>query len=138
MGTREECEQAQRFYDRLCKSDNVLYSSVSGLYPNRGSNNQYRVYIEIVCKSEKMDIYSDLSESELLIHEPSLRLPLTFTAERDIEEKLFEMYQNDFPCEEYSLECEKRDCCECSSYREEFEEHRDEYIQWLKVKGVIV
>ncbi len=59
MGTREECEQAQRFYDRIGKGENILHSSVSGLYPNRGSNNQYRVYVEIVCKSEKMDIFGD-------------------------------------------------------------------------------
>lgn len=59
MGTREECEQAQRFYESLGSWDNVLYSSVSGLYPNRGSNNQYRVYVEIVCKPEKIDIYGD-------------------------------------------------------------------------------
>ncbi|MDE7107176.1 MAG: hypothetical protein K2O39_02515 [Clostridiales bacterium] len=59
MGTREECEQAQRFYTQLSKGDNVLSSSVSELYPNRGSTNQFRVYIEIVCKSEKMDIYCD-------------------------------------------------------------------------------
>ena len=59
MGTREECEQAQRFYERLGRGDNVLYSTVSGLYPNRGSNNQFRVYVETVCKSEKIDVYGD-------------------------------------------------------------------------------
>lgn len=58
-GTREECEQAQRFYGHLGKGDNVLYSSVSGLYPNRGSNNQFRVYVEIVCKSEQINIYGE-------------------------------------------------------------------------------
>lgn len=59
MGTRAECEQAQCFYRHLSQADNVLSSSVSGLYPNRGSTNQYRVYIEIVCKSEKIDLYGD-------------------------------------------------------------------------------
>lgn len=59
MGTAEECKQAQCFYTALGKSDNVISSSVSGLYPNRGSTNQYRVYIEIVCKSEKIDLYGD-------------------------------------------------------------------------------
>lgn len=59
MGTREECEQAQRFYRILAKGENVISSSVSGLYPNRGSTNQYRVYVEIVCKSEKIDIYGE-------------------------------------------------------------------------------
>ncbi len=37
----------------------MLYSTVSGLYPNRGTNNQFRVYVEIVCKSEKIDVYGD-------------------------------------------------------------------------------
>lgn len=59
MGTREECEQAQRFYTSLSKGENIVYSSVSGLYANRGSTNQFRVYIEIVCKSEKMDLYGE-------------------------------------------------------------------------------
>lgn len=59
MGTREECEQAQHFYTQLSKGDNVISSSVSGLYPNRGSTNQYRVYVEILCKSEKMNIYCE-------------------------------------------------------------------------------
>lgn len=59
MGTREECEQARRFYSHLADGENTEFASVSGLYPNRGSTNQYRVYIEIVCKSEKSDIYGD-------------------------------------------------------------------------------
>ena len=59
MGTREECEQAQRFYKHLSNAENVLYGSVSALYANRGSNNLYRVYVEIVCKSEKIDIFSN-------------------------------------------------------------------------------
>lgn len=59
MGTVDECTQAQRFYTMLGKSENIAYVSVSGLYPNRGSTNQYRVYIEIVCKSEKIDLYGE-------------------------------------------------------------------------------
>ena len=59
MGTREECEQARRFYEHLGRGNNILHSTVSGLYPNRGSNNQFRVYVEIVCKSEKIDLYCD-------------------------------------------------------------------------------
>lgn len=59
MGTREECEQARRFYEHLGRGNNILHSTVSGLYPNRGSNNQFRVYVEIVCKSEKIDLYGD-------------------------------------------------------------------------------
>ena len=59
MGTKAECEQAQRFYETFGKGENVNYCSVSGLYPNRGSVNQYRVYVEIVCKDET-NIYRDL------------------------------------------------------------------------------
>ncbi len=59
MGTREECEQARRFYEHLGRGNNILHSTVSGLYPNRGSNNQFRVYVEIVCKSEQINIYGD-------------------------------------------------------------------------------
>ncbi len=59
MGTKAECEQAQRFYNVFGKGENVSYCTVSGLYPNRGSVNQYRVYIEIVCKDETT-IFNDL------------------------------------------------------------------------------
>lgn len=58
MGTKAECEQAQCFYSAFGKGANVNYCTVSGLYPNRGSINQYRVYVEIVCKDEN-NIYSD-------------------------------------------------------------------------------
>lgn len=59
MGTREECEQARRFYEHLGRGNNILHSTVSGLYPNRGSNNQFRVYVEIVCKPEQINIYGE-------------------------------------------------------------------------------
>lgn len=52
MGTKVECEQAQRFYGEYGQGDNVEYCTISGLYANRGSVNQYRVYIEVVCKDE--------------------------------------------------------------------------------------
>ena len=50
MGTSEECELAQGFYRELSKDPAVKSSSVSNLYPNRGSTNQYRVYVEIEYK----------------------------------------------------------------------------------------
>ncbi len=59
MGTKAECEQAQRFYETFGRGGNVNYCSVSELYPNRGSINQYRVYVEIVCKDET-NIFGDL------------------------------------------------------------------------------
>lgn len=59
MGTKAECEQAKRFYEAFGRGENVVYYSVSGLYPNRGSNNQYRVYVEIVCRDET-NMFADL------------------------------------------------------------------------------
>ena len=59
MGTKIECEQAQAFYRSFGQGENVSYCTVSGLYPNRGSVNQFRVYIEVVCKDEN-SIYGDL------------------------------------------------------------------------------
>lgn len=59
MGTKAECEQAQLFYGHFAQGENINYCTVSGLYPNRGSVNQYRVYIEIVCKDETT-IFNDL------------------------------------------------------------------------------
>lgn len=59
MGTKAECEQAQRFYETFGRGENVVCCSVSRLYPNRGSNNQYRVYVEITCKDET-NIFGDL------------------------------------------------------------------------------
>lgn len=47
MGTKEECEQAQRYYLSLGNTDGVKSVSVSTLYSNRGSVNIYRVYIEV-------------------------------------------------------------------------------------------
>lgn len=59
MGTKAECEQAQRFYNVFGQSENVLSCSVSALYPNRGSVNQYRVYVDIVCMDDT-NIYGNL------------------------------------------------------------------------------
>lgn len=47
MGTKEECEQAQRYYLSLGNTDGVKSVSVSTLYSNRGSVNIYRVYIDV-------------------------------------------------------------------------------------------
>lgn len=47
MGTKEECEQARRYYRSLGNTDGVKSVSVSTLYPNRGSVNIFRVYIEV-------------------------------------------------------------------------------------------
>ena len=50
LGTSEECATAQRFYKELSKDDSVKFCTVSRPYPNRGSTNQYRVYVEIEYK----------------------------------------------------------------------------------------
>ena len=52
MGTKAECDQALRFYEAFGYGENVISCSVSGMYPNRGSVNQYRVYVEVICKDE--------------------------------------------------------------------------------------
>lgn len=59
MGTKAECEQAQAFYRQFGNGKNISYCSISGLYPNRGSVNQFRVYVEIICKDES-NIYGDM------------------------------------------------------------------------------
>ncbi len=52
MGTADECKLAQAYYEALERQDNVKYVSVSKMYPNRGSNTLFRVYVEICYKSE--------------------------------------------------------------------------------------
>lgn len=52
MGTKDECKLAQEYYRTLEKQDNVKYVEVSDLYANRGSRKLFRVYIEIVYRSE--------------------------------------------------------------------------------------
>ena len=47
MGTKEECEQARRYYSALSGDENVKSVSISDLYPNRNSFNIFRVYIDV-------------------------------------------------------------------------------------------
>lgn len=61
MGTEEECRQAQRYYRQFGRGDQVEYCSVSELYPNRGSKNMYRVYIEISTKQDYCDVMNSKS-----------------------------------------------------------------------------
>lgn len=56
MGTKDECVLAQKYYQALEEQDNVKSVEVSGLYPNRGSNTIFRVYIEIAYKSEAEEL----------------------------------------------------------------------------------
>ena len=51
MGTKSECEYAQKFYANLKTSDIVESISISTLYPNRGRNTIFRVYAEITYKN---------------------------------------------------------------------------------------
>ncbi len=52
MGTREECNQAVSYYKALANDSNVKNVSISNLYPNRGSSNQFRLYVEIDYQEE--------------------------------------------------------------------------------------
>ncbi len=63
MGTQEECKQAQEYYRQFATNEMVGYCSVSDLYPNRGSVNQYRVYIDIAYKTD----YGQVMQSTSLI-----------------------------------------------------------------------
>lgn len=54
-GTKDECILAQKYYLRFGESEDVSYCSVSGLYPNRNSINQYRVYVDISFKTDYID-----------------------------------------------------------------------------------
>lgn len=46
-GTREELAQARQYYQELEKDENVKYVSISTVYPNRGSNTLFRLYVDI-------------------------------------------------------------------------------------------
>lgn len=63
MGTQSECEVAQGYYSALEKDGNVKRVIVSRMYPNRGSNTEFRVYVEV-------EYYSDILETA------SARLPM--------------------------------------------------------------
>lgn len=47
MGTKNECLVATAYYRELEQDPNVRRVEVSELYPNRGSNTTFRVYIEV-------------------------------------------------------------------------------------------
>ena len=47
MGTESECEAAREYYKELEKESNVKSVSISGNYPNRGSNTIFRVYVDV-------------------------------------------------------------------------------------------
>ena len=69
MGTRSEFEVAQGYYSALEKDANVKRVTVSGLYPNRGSTTEFRVYVEV-------EYYSDILETataQLPMPSPGMR-----------------------------------------------------------------
>ncbi len=47
MGTREELAQARQYYEEFEKDEGVKYVCISSLYPNRGSNTLFRMYVDI-------------------------------------------------------------------------------------------
>ena len=46
-GTKPECRAASDYYQTLRGQPGVKYVCISGFYPNRGSDELYRVYIEV-------------------------------------------------------------------------------------------
>ena len=56
MGTREECEQARLYYSQFLNNKAVSSCSVSRLYSNRNSTNQYRIYIEVSCEFDLFNV----------------------------------------------------------------------------------
>ena len=55
MGTQEECEQARHYYSQFLNSDMVNHCSISKLYPNRNSYNQYRLYVDVTSSCDFMN-----------------------------------------------------------------------------------
>ena len=47
MGTESECQAAREYYRGLEKESGVKSVSISGNYPNRGSNTIFRVYVDV-------------------------------------------------------------------------------------------
>lgn len=66
MGTKQECEQAKKYYSALRTDININYVEISELYPNSGSSTLYRLYVEV---SYRDSFYkqpdSDAREAEL-------------------------------------------------------------------------
>lgn len=57
MGTQAECEYAQRYYAELEKNSDIVKNLiVSKLYPNRGSNTIFRIYIDITYNFDSIKI----------------------------------------------------------------------------------
>ena len=50
-GTRDECLLATEYYKELEKSEDIRSVTISKLYPNRGSNTIFRLYVDIEYKS---------------------------------------------------------------------------------------
>lgn len=61
-GTKDECAQAQSFYNLLGQDPAVKFCTVSRMYPNRGSTNQFRVYVEIEYKDGSIPMRPALTE----------------------------------------------------------------------------
>lgn len=44
----------------------------------------------------------------------------------ELEDKLMEDFKKDFEYDCYAPSCELRDCCECSTFQDSFEEYKQE------------
>ena len=60
MGTEAECQAAREYYRGLEKESGVKSVSISGNYPNRGSNTIFRVYVDVEIRA---DAYAPLAEA---------------------------------------------------------------------------
>ena len=46
--------------------------------------------------------------------------------EEQIEKEFDEIFWSDIHCDCWDYSCELRDCCECSTYQDAFEEYKNE------------
>ena len=66
MGTENECCVARVYYEALEREPNVKFVQVSRLYPNRGSNTLFRLYVEVEYKNEPDENGAPLNKTRAL------------------------------------------------------------------------
>lgn len=66
MGTENECCVARAYYEALEREPNVKFVQVSKLYPNRGSNTLFRLYVEVEYKDEPNENVAPLNKTRAL------------------------------------------------------------------------
>lgn len=66
MGTENECCVARAYYEALEQEPNVKFVQVSRLYPNRGSQKLFRLYVEVEYKDEPDENGAPLNKTRVL------------------------------------------------------------------------